>query len=171
MGKYETMRSLDVIFYRPTKEDHWINHMVSFMNPPYSHCDLLFDDGVATSIYNHERVYQERKSFSRKEYEWLSLSFTDDEIRRIRRFCDDCHKKRVEFDFWGMLLSYLPYNPRDSDTKTFCSKFVWEALQRSNRVEFTSKNAATMTPSRIFRSIEKMNRSFLNVSPKRLDRL
>ena len=165
------MRLLNVVFYRPTKDDHWINHMVSILNPPYSHCDLLFDDGTATSIYQNEPVYQEKKTLSRKEYEWLTLSFTDDEIFRIRRFCDDSYRKEVQFDFLGMLCSYLPYNPRQDPNKTFCSKYVWEALQKSNRSEFTSKSASTMTPSRIYRNIEKLNKTFLNVSPKRLDRL
>lgn len=165
------MRSLSVVFYRPVQSDHWLNHLVSFMNPPYSHCDLLFDDGTATSIYQNETVYQQKKTFSRKEYEWQSLTFTEDEMLKIRTYCNQCHIQKVQFDFWGMLFSYLPYNPRYHKDKTFCSRFVWEALQKSNRPEFTHKDATSMTPSRIFYALDAMQKTFLDVSSKRLSQL
>ena len=165
------MRTLNVVFYKPKPDDVWLNKLVSFMSPPYSHCDLLFDDGVACSIYQNECVYQEKKTLSRKEYVWLSLTFTEDELLKIRAFCDKCHKERVDFDFLGMLLSYLPYSPRNVSDKTFCSRFVWEALQQSGRPEFLSHNATTMTPSRIFNVIENTNKNFLNASFKRLNQM
>lgn len=165
------MRSLNVVFYQPKDDDHWLNKVVSTFSPPYCHCDILFDDSIATSIYQKETVYQEKKSLSREGYTWVSLTFTDEELDRIRKFCDKCFHDKVEFDELGMYLSFLPYNPMQSETKTFCSKFIWEALQKSERSEFTSSRAGTMTPSRIYRALKKMDKSFLNISVKRLEKL
>ena len=71
------------------------------------------------------------------------------------------------FDYVGMFLSYLPYNPRSSPDATFCSKFIWDALQQSNRPEFLERRSNTMTPSRIHRVLDGTNKSFINVCDKR----
>ena len=165
------MRQIDIVFYKPRTDDQWLNHLVAFMSPPYSHCDLRFDDGVVTSIYQNEPVYQEYKSLSREGYEWVSLAFSDSEYDAIRRFCDASYHNGVMFDYVGMFLSYLPYSPRTSPDTTFCSKFIWDALQQSKREEFVSRRSASMTPSRIFRVLESTNKAFLHVSEKRLQRL
>lgn len=165
------MRSLNIVFYEPKAEDAWLNKVVSTVSPPYCHCDLLFDDNIATSIYQKECVYQERKTLSRDGYVWVSLTFTDEELDLIRKFCNQCYQNKVSFDELGMYLSFLPYNPMQSTDKTFCSRYVWEALQKSKRPEFTTVTAATMTPSRIYNALKKMDKSFLNISVKRLEKL
>lgn len=165
------MRHIDVVFYKPNADDQFLNHLVAFVSPPYSHCDLRFDDGVVTSIYQNESVYQERKSLSREGYEWVSLAFSDSEYDAIRRFCDSSFQRGVSFDYVGMILSYLPYNFRNSPDRTFCSKFVWDALQQSNRPEFMAWRSASMTPSRIFGVLDSTNKKFLNISERRLQLL
>lgn len=165
------MRTLIITFYRPDESDHWINHLVTTFDPPYSHCDMLFDDQVATSIYQNESVYQEKKTFSRPQYDWIALVFTEDEIKRIREFCDRSFHNKVKFDFLGMLLAYLPYSPRKPVDKTFCSRFIWESLQMSQKAEFLGHDSRTMTPSRMHGILDAMNKKFMEVSPKRLMRL
>lgn len=162
------MRSLDIVFYRPSPDDHWLNHLVSFASPPYSHCDLRFDDGTVTSIYQNETVFHEQKSLSRKNYEWLSLTLTDDEMDEVRAFCDRSLLSSVGFDRVGMFLSYLPVPLWHSPNRTFCSKYIWQALQASRRKEFQTCSAGNMTPSRIYNALLAIDKTFLNISEKRL---
>ena len=160
------MKTLHLLFYRPCPEDVWINHLVSYMSPPYSHCDIQFEDGVATSIYQDETVYMKPKKFSNLSYERLSLALTDDEYRRVRTFCERAHDHKVQFDPVGMMLTWLgaPTPPH----KTFCSRYVMEALQQTRRPEFARRKPNRMTPSALYGAIVNDGKDFIHVSENRL---
>lgn len=166
------MRAVHVLFYRPQVDDHWLNHLVTFVSPPYSHCDIQFDDGVASSIYQNESVYMQSKSFSRLNYFRLSLTMTDEEYARVYAFCKRAHEAKVGFDLPGMMFSYMmpmyTYRPAN---KTFCSRYVWEALQASGRREYQNINPARMSPSRLHNELVARNVSFLHVPERRMLRI
>ena len=165
------MRAVHILFYRPQSEDYWLNHVVTAFSPPFSHCDIQFDDGMASSIYQNETVYMQKKSFSRNNYERISLTFTDEECGRIRRFCDSSHSSRVGFDLTGMLLSYLPFALRRPSGKTFCSRYIAEALKQSGRPEFSSLEPLCTTPSGLHGVLFSTNKVFIDVSEARMKRL
>jgi hypothetical protein len=165
------MRAIHVLFYSPQPDDHWLNHLVTYFSPPYSHCDLQFEDGTATSIYQHEAVYLEPKSFSRLNYHRVSLSVTDAEYGRIQQFCQHAHREGVGFDYAGMVMAYLPYSPRQPADKTFCSRFIVEALQQSGRPEFAHAHPPSVTPSSLHELLANTNKGFLHVSDARLQRM
>lgn len=165
------MRAIHVLFYKPQSDDRWLNHVVTFFSPPYSHCDLQFEDGFATSIYQKETVYFEKKSFSRSNYNRISLTMSDDEYDKIYQFCVDAYKHKVGFDLAGMVGSYLPFSigkPRD---KTFCSRYVTEALQSAKKKEFNALQATNTTPSFLFHTLNNLNKSFLHIPEKRMLKL
>ena len=116
------MRAVHVLFYHPQADDHWMNHLVVTFSPPYSHCDIQFEDGVASSIYQNETVYLQQKSFSRLNYHRESICVTEDEYARIRAFCEGAHANKVAFDLSGMLLSFSPVPKFKFSHKTFCSR-------------------------------------------------
>ncbi len=165
------MRAVHVLFYQPQSDDHWINHVVSAFSPPFSHCDIQFDDGVASSIYQNETVYMQKKSFSRNNYKRISLTFTDDEYGRIRKFCNDCHANRVGFDLTGMICAYLPWGSRKPTEKTFCSRYIAEALRKSERPEYKTIEPSCATPSGLHGMLASSNKSFIDVSEARMRRL
>jgi hypothetical protein len=165
------MRAIHVLFYSPQPDDHWLNHLVTYFSPPYSHCDLQFEDGTASSIYQNESVYLERKSFSRLNYHRVSLSVTDAEYSQILHFCQRAHQTAVGFDFTGMVMAYLPYSPRQPPDKTFCSRFIAEALQQTGRQEFLAARPASITPSGLHALLTATNKGFLHVSEARLQRM
>ena len=165
------MRAVHVLFYQPQPDDHWINHVVTTFSPPYSHCDIQFDDGVASSIYQNETVYMHAKSFSRNNYKRVSLTFTDDEYARIRKFCNDSHSSRVGFDLRGMIFAYLPWGSTKPPDKTFCSRYIAEALRQSARPEFKTLEPSCATPSGLHFILTSSNKSFIDVSEARMRRL
>ena len=163
------MKTVHMLFYRPSPDDHWLNHVVSFLSPPYSHCDTQFEDGVATSIYQNEEVYMKQKQFSNLNYERLSVALTDDEYRRMRIFCERSHQNKVQFDLWGMAMSGVGADtPHD---KTFCSRYVTEALMQTKRREFANMRPNRTTPSALYRTIVGSGRDFIHVGQNRLGML
>ena len=170
------MRALHVLFYKPSADDHWLNRLVTTVAPPFSHCDLQFEDGMATSVYQRETVYMESKSLSRDNYERVSIAIDEGEHERIRDFCVRAHRAKVEFDPLGMALCAMPRGaaklrgepPLD---RTFCSRYVMEALQQSGRAEFLEHDAATMTPSALYKMLKEYGRDFIHIPEKRMQRL
>ena len=165
------MRAVHLLFYKPQSDDHWVNHVVSAFSPPYSHCDIQFDDGIASSIYQNETVYLQKKSFSRLNYKRVSLTFTDDESARIREFCEKAHGSRVGFDLTGMICSYLPWGSRKPPDKTFCSRYIAEALKHSGRSEYRSLESSRATPSGLHNMLSSSHKSFIDVSEARMKRI
>jgi len=165
------MRAIHVLFYRPQSDDHWINHLVSFFSPPFSHCDIQFEDGIASSIYNSENVYMHEKRFSRLNYERVSLTLSDEEYALVHEFCTQSHSDKVGFDLAGMLMSYLPTGSIRRRGRTYCSRYITEALQASQRNDFKSVRASTVSPSGLYRLLNEQHRSFVFVAENRLDQL
>jgi hypothetical protein len=162
------MRALHVLFYKPEKGDHWLNHLVTFISPPYSHCDLQFENDIATSIYQNESVYIEKKNFTRCNYKRVSLSISDEEYNKILKFCENHHKNKTKFDIHGMLGCFLPFYNFKPKEKTFCSRYIVEALQESNIHELKLLNAPKISPSMLFFCLETLNKSFIHVSNSRV---
>ena len=162
------MRGVHVLFYKPSPEDHWLNTLVTKVSPPFSHCDIQFENDIASSIYQNENVYMCQKSFARMNYERISLTFSDDEYNKIFDFCESHCKRGTSFDLMGMIGSYIPlynFKPRD---KTFCSRFVVEALQASGKEVFYEMNAIKTSPSSLFKFLNQEKKTFLHISSKRL---
>ena len=162
------MRAVHVLFYRPQPDDLWLNHVVTFVSPPYSHCDIQFENEVASSIYQNETVYLEKKSFSRLNYERVSMTFTDAEYAKIYSFCEDAHRAQVKFDPVGMVGSFLPLYAFRPSAKTFCSRYVAEALQASGKEEYNGINPARTSPSALHAFLSSAQKSFLHIPSKRL---
>ena len=162
------MRAVHVLFYRPQLDDHWLNHLVTTFNPPFSHCDIQFDDEVASSIYQNETVYMCKKSFSRLNYERISFIVSELEFNAIYDFCERSCKDMVRFDPMGMVGTFIPFYYLRPAQRTFCSRYVCEALQASGRAEFEHLSPARTTPSHLYSVLSGQNKSFIHVGQKRL---
>ena len=163
------MRSVHVHFYRPDAGDHWLNHVVTRFDAPYSHCDLQFDDGMATSVYQNESVYLvQNKTFSRENYDRVSLTLDLNEFNRMRDFCTDAHRRKVGFDLLGMVCTALPVGVRRPTHVTFCSRYVLEALQQTGRPELMHQDSRTVTPSGLHRTLSGLHNKFIHIPDKRM---
>jgi hypothetical protein len=162
------MRALHVVFYQPESSDHWLNHVVTFINPPFSHCDLQFDNDVASSIYQNETVYLEKKNFTRANYKRLSITLTEEQYSNVFKFCENHHKNRTEFDIHGMFGCFVPFYNFKPKNKTFCSRYVVEALQKSDIIQFKNLNSSKVSPSMLYECIESLNKSFIHLSNSRI---
>ena len=165
------MRAIHVLFYRPQSDDHWINHLVSFFSPPFSHCDIQFEDGTASSIYNNETVYMHAKRFSRLNYERISLTLNDEEYDAVNAFCKQAHEDQKGFDLAGMVMSYFPLGSIRRNNHTYCSRYITEALQASLKKDFQDMRPGAVSPSGLYTTLKEQHRGFVFVPENRLDQL
>jgi hypothetical protein len=110
-------------FYAPSGSDHFINHIVTSFDPPYSHCDIQFQDGMSSSVFQGEKMYWRRRRFSKPGYSRVTLSVNQADYDKAYRLCQERAASSLAFDAWGMftlpLSSMLGVERKDH---TFCSK-------------------------------------------------
>jgi len=83
------MPFINVYFYAPGETDHVINHMVIRWDPPYAHCDVQFEDGMASSLFQGESLYWRKRSFRKPGYTRVTVSVNHADYDRAYRLCQD----------------------------------------------------------------------------------
>lgn len=142
------MPCIHVFFYAPTPSDHMLNHVVTQYDPPYSHCDVQFEDGMASSIYQYETVYWRKRGFKKPGYTKLSVSVSQADYSRAYSLCQDRTTRQFAFDAIGMYTLPLPSRMQyERDGYTFCSKHCTEVLQAANVKAVAGLVAKSVTPS------------------------
>jgi hypothetical protein len=165
-------RKINVMFYRPPPSDVFLNQLVALYDPPYSHVELSFEDGMASSIFNGETVFMCARTFSNPNYDIVTVTVSEEGYRRARAFCAHAHRTKVGFDSFGMFAAMLPVQllaPKHD--KTFCSRFVLEALQQAQLPGVHAENSMRMTPSRLYAIVSKQAGLMVDTVPARCQRL
>ena len=149
------MPLIHAYFYVPTATDHMVNHLVTKWDPPYAHCDIQFEDGMASSIYQGEKVYWRKRGFQKPGYSRITLAVNQADYDRAYKLCRDRHATQMGFDAVGMYTLPLMLRLWDRDRHTFCSKHCTEILQLAG-VKAVSKLAPhSTTPSALRRALER----------------
>lgn len=151
------------MLYRPPPNDPFINRAVAWIDGPFSHVELGFEDGMASSIYAGEQVFMHRRTFSNPNYTIISIPVTHDQERKAREFCIDHSLKKIEFDGLGMYTARLPGVLRailgafssSGKEKTFCSKYVVQVMQHIGMEWFMGVNPSTTSPSMVHRILQE----------------
>jgi hypothetical protein len=155
IARHTRMPQINVFFYAPTPSDHVLNHVVTQYHPPFSHCDVQFEDGMASSIYQYETVYWRKRGFKKPGYSKLSIQVQAADYNRAYSMCQERSAKQFEFDAIGMytlpLMSSLQY---ERDGYTFCSKHCTEVLQTANVKAVAGLLAKSVTPSALQQAIQ-----------------
>eukprot|EP00961_Rhodomonas_salina_P008497 115836-Rhodomonas_salina.1 len=94
-------RKLNVMFYKPPAGDVLLNRMVAFVDPPYSHVELCFEDGSATSIFHGENVFLQPRTYSNPNYTIVTLSIPAANYNIALQHCLAAKKRGVAFHSAG----------------------------------------------------------------------
>ena len=152
------MPFINVYFYAPGETDHVINHMVIRWDPPYAHCDVQFEDGMASSLFQGESLYWRKRSFRKPGYTRVTVSVNHADYDRAYRLCQDRFSRGFAFDAIGMytlpLSSFLGFGSMQRDNYTFCSKHCTEVLQAAGVRAASGLDACTTTPSGLHRALQ-----------------
>lgn len=165
-------RKLNFMFYRPPVGDFLMNRIVAWYDPPYSHTELVFEDGIASSICAGETVSMHTRNFGNPHYDIVTLSVPEEAYTAVRQFCSDAHSKKVGFDRVGMFASGLPVRiyPKSTE-RTFCSRFIVEALQVAGVPFVRSLDSGKVSPSQLHKLLNAQGGNIFDTVPGRCMRI
>ncbi len=146
------MRTITALFHTPAYHNKPINHMVAQYDPPYSHVDLRFEDGMMSSVYQHCGAIWRACDFNRAQR--VEIEVSDDGYQRAYEMCRRRAELGYKFDFEGAYGFPLKKSTAAHSSKsTFCSKHCVEALQIAGVGKLVGINASATTPSALFRAV------------------
>lgn len=146
------MSLINVWFYEPNENDKWLNSVVNQYDPPYSHCDVQFDnDKMASSVFQYESVYWKKRQFRRPGYKKITVSVGKDACTRAYDLCETRAREKYGFDAINMfLLPAAKWVGFEREKKTFCSKHCTEILQAAQLRAVDGAIASQMTPTSLY---------------------
>lgn len=150
------MSHITLAFLRPSSDDQCKNRLTARVSQHgISHVELVFDGGLAFSIYDDRPPFLRERSMSNPGYELVSLAVSAREYQSALQFCRSAVAEGYDFDFRGMYLAtvhpgHCAERSSSALRKTFCSKIITEALQYADVQEATGLCPSAMTPSRLY---------------------
>jgi hypothetical protein len=97
-----------LMFYKPIKEDPWINRLVAWVDKPFSHVEIAFEDGLASSIFAGETVFCKQRTFSNPQYASYTITVSNEQVKLLKLFCQRASNLGIHFDKVGMYGVHLP---------------------------------------------------------------
>ena len=140
------MHSLKLHFYNPKKDTEGVwNKLVSYLDPPYCHCEIEFMHGLSCAVYISGPVHLKTRQFDANFYDSVAVPCSSQEYNRALDYCTlKSHEKQM-FSLKMMLATKIP-PLRFASSGTFCSKMCVEALQHATLMS-ADINATLVTPS------------------------
>jgi hypothetical protein len=150
-----SQRVLTLAVLRPASDDFLDNRLTAVVSQHgVCHAELVFDNGVAFSIYQGGVTSLRRRTLSNPNYETVTLSVSAAEYAACLQFCNHSHRQQYAFDKVGMYFALLhpPCFRRSSAAvgRTFCSKIIAEALQFAGVTEADGLVPSSSTPSSLY---------------------
>ncbi|EKX35105.1 hypothetical protein GUITHDRAFT_118758 [Guillardia theta CCMP2712] len=162
-------RIVQLLFYQAQPNDHFMNRLVSWFDPPYVHVEIRFEDGMASSVYAGETVFFRNRTYANPHYRIETFTVEDRDYQAMYRHCRLRAAHNVGFDGLGMYLAILPLISRNPPDRTFCSRYVTEVLQLGNVPEFVMLTPCRTTPSMLFKAVRSSNRTLFSSVPFKIE--
>jgi len=120
---------------------------------PYSHCEILFDDGLMFSAHprNHGTRYIESGILNANEWDILMVPTTTVDDIIIRAFCNS--QLGCRYDWWGIFFSQIIRLQREHPERWFCSEVCTSALQHIQRI--MGARPCTFSPGKLFKRLKE----------------
>ncbi len=169
------MRSVRVLFLRAAPDDHWVNRLVSALDPPFCHVEIEFDLGggaLASSIYASETVFLKQRTFANPNYAIVTLNVSDAAFERMLAFARQASERETGFSATAMYLSFLPHCCNTLGTgRTFCSAYVTSILQVGGVQEVRGLAPCRTRPSTLFQVLARAQQQSFSTVPYKMNLL
>lgn len=164
---------IQILFRQASNDDPFLNQLTAYVGESmhgkgFCHTELcipslspgnningVMGDGnyISSSIYNGETVTLDHvKTFANPGYVVHTILVDSAQLNMINDFIHDNHERKVSFDQMGMYLATFPMQlNKNTNTKTFCSKYVTQALQRADVKSVSKLNPNIVTPSKLYK--------------------
>lgn len=150
--------------------DSLIKRIVKTLAGPYVHTELVVSHAtpvpihVAYAAYTGEtfcQVPQQDFWYEDQSHDFLRVSVSSDELRRVDETCGACAKTKIPYNTRDMVLSIVPLrNPREKDIyhaqSLFCSQSIVLILRSSLEPDhplqssLSTVNSRTITPTQLY---------------------
>lgn len=120
---------------------------------PYSHCELLFDDGrmFSSHIKDHGTRYMNPGVLRANEWDVVLIPATLEQEIAVHVFCDN--ELNCGYDWWGILCSQVLRLQRSHPRKWFCSEVCAAALQRMGMLPMAKP--CTFSPGKLYKRLRE----------------
>jgi hypothetical protein len=140
------MHCLKLHFYNPKKDTEGVwNKIVSYLDPPYCHCEIEFLHGLSCAVYINGCVHLKTRQFDPHFYDCVTVPCSSLAYNRALDYCTLRSNEKQMFSLKMMLATKI-VPLRFATAGTFCSKMCVEALQEAG-VLGSDVNARLVTPS------------------------
>jgi hypothetical protein len=147
------MPTVAMWFYSPSAANSgWLNRMVSYMDPPFCHCELQFGDGLACCIYMGTPVCLRKRSFDEQYYQSVHIPCTHAQHNAMRRMAQSLVAKEVQFSTINMTGAVMWGSSMGAENTTFCSKLCADLLLEAKLLPATV-DTTKITPSCLHRLV------------------
>ena len=120
-----------------------INRTVSYLDPPFCHCELQFMNGESLAVYANTKVTMKKRTFEDPQYCYLCLPCTRQQYDSVYT----CASAMVGLPFSWLALINCKLRLWSGSTKaTFCSKLCCDVLY-AGKCLHTSNMSNYITPS------------------------
>ena len=158
------MPNLKLHFYNPKKDTEGVwNKLVSYLDPPYCHCEIEFLQSLACAVYINGPVHMKTRQFDPNFYDCVSIACTTAAYDKALEYCTQRSQEKQPFSLslsLGTMFAPLRY----ASTGTFCSKICTEALQEA-RVLDADINARSITPSGLYALLTQSSPAEVHAGP------
>lgn len=140
------MHCLKLHFYNPKMDSEGLwNKIVSYLDPPYCHCEIEFMHSLSCAVYINGPVHLKTRQFDTNFYDCVTVPCSSLAYNRALDYCTLKSDEKQMFGLRAMLATKIA-PLRLAAPGTFCSKMCVETLQHAALLG-PDINAALVTPS------------------------
>lgn len=166
-------KTLTLAFYSPTANDpSWMNKLVAKGSRyPYCHCELIFDNGMATSIVAGGEVFLRPRTYASNCYTLKAFSVPAHSHDKMYEFAREKAHQHISFSNLSMLSPLLGWCTNKNPNETFCSKYIMQVLQHGDVHWTRGLNADLASPSSLYSLLMAVPNPCFNTVRFRLDKM
>jgi uncharacterized protein YycO len=137
-----------VIFYRASSGDYWDKLVAMWTNGLYSHCELMFSDGMCFSSSSRDGGVRFKQIIIYPTH-WDIIDVPTEKEKDIRNWCST--QIGMKYDWLGILglAIKMPFQNRK---KWYCSEICITALNLSEVIHMNSRT----NPNKFFTLLSSM---------------
>jgi len=118
---------------------------------PYSHCELMFSDGICFSAsWRDDGVRFKKINLLPDRWDVVEIPTTEEQEQKIREWCEERTREGSTYDWWGIIQFALPFI-KQKDEDWFCSEVCIAGLNHAGVVNFSTYNS----PNSLYRLLKK----------------
>jgi hypothetical protein len=160
--------ALHIVFEKSA--DTLFKRMVKAIAGPYVHSEIIISQTHPSTVHtsyaafmseNFSRTLQRDFWYEDESHDFLSVSVSSEELRRISDTCEACVRTKLPYNTKDMLMSIIPLrNPKEKNifqaTSLFCSQSIVLVMRSSLDADhplqqsLSNINSRTITPSQLY---------------------